>query len=379
MDGYFTRYLEPSVREDLQRKMVFVGGPRQSGKTTLAKHLCEQAGSDLLTHYLNWDAADDRENIIKETFPTKPGILVLDEIHKYSRWRQVVKGLFDKRGAALQILVAGSARLDLYRRGGDSLQGRYHFYRLLPLTIAELKSHSIDTVKDLLIYGGFPEPFLMHSETQSLRWSREYRSRVIRGDLADLENVQDLGVIEKMVIRLPDLVGSPLSLNALREDLQVSHQSISRWIEMLENLYMLFRIYPFGAPKIRAVKKEAKHYHLDWTVIPDMGFRFENLVACHFLKWCFFLQDTQGRDIELRYFRDVDKREVDFVIVENGKPTLFAECKTSEKDASPSLLYLKKRFPAVDAVQVLLERDLDLITKDGIRICSAHHFFKDLI
>lgn len=138
-------------------------------------------------------------------------------------------------------------------------------------------------------------------------------------------------------------------------------------------------IYPFGAPKIRAVKKEAKHYHLDWTVIPDMGFRFENLVACHLLKWCFFLQDTQGRDIELRYFRDVDKREVDFVIVENGKPTLFAECKTAEKNAGRSLLYLKKRFPAVDAVQVVLERDLDLITKDGIRICSAHHFFKDMI
>jgi len=379
MDKYFARYLEPSIREDLQRKMVFVGGPRQTGKTTLAKRLCGQAGSDLLTHYLNWDAAEDRENIIKETFPTKPGVLVLDEIHKYSRWRQVVKGLFDKRGDALQILVTGSARLDLYRRGGDSLQGRYHYYRLLPLTVAELKSHTGDTVKDLLTFGGFPEPFLMRSETQSLRWSREYRSRVIRGDLADLENVQDLGIIEKMVIRLPDLVGSPLSLNALREDLQVSHQSISRWIEMLENLYMIFRIYPFGAPKIRAVKKEAKHYHLDWTVIPDMGFRFENLVACHLLKWCFFLQDTLGRDIELRYFRDVDKREVDFVIVENGKPTLFAECKTSEKDASRSLLYLKKRFPDVDAVQVLLERDLDLITKDGIRICSAHHFLKDLI
>ena len=379
MAEYFTRYIESTMHEDLQRKMVFIGGPRQTGKTTLAKHICEQAGYDLKTRYLNWDAAEDRENIIKELFPTQPGILILDEIHKYSRWRQVVKGLFDKRGDELQILVTGSARLDLYRRGDDSLQGRYHFYRLLPLTCAELKSHTVDTVKDLLTYGGFPEPFLMHSETQTHRWSREYRSRVIRGDLSDLENVQDIGIIEKMVLRLPDLVGSPLSLNALREDLQVSHQSISRWIVMLENLYMIFRIYPFGAPKIRAVKKEAKHYHLDWTVISDMGFRFENLVACHLLKWCFFLQDTQGRDIELRYFRDVDKREVDFIIVENGKPTLFVECKTSEKKASTSLRYLKKRFPSVNATQVILEKDLDMMTKDGIRICSAHHFLKDLI
>ena len=299
MAEYVTRYLEPSISEDLQRKMVFIGGPRQSGKTTLAKHLCEQAGCDLKTRYMNWDASEDREIIIKELFPAEPGLLILDEIHKYSRWRQIIKGLFDKRGDELHILVTGSARLDLYRRGGDSLQGRYHFYRLLPLTLTELKSHSLDTVKNLLTYGGFPEPFLSQSETQSRRWSREYRSRVIRGDLSDLENVQDLGIIEKMVIRLPDLVGSPLSLNSLREDLQVSHQSISRWIEMLENLYMIFRVYLFGVPKIRVVKKEVKHYHLDGTVIPDMGFRFENLVACHLLKWCFFLQDTQGRDIEL--------------------------------------------------------------------------------
>jgi len=379
MAEYFPRYIETSIREDLRRKMVFVGGPRQSGKTTLAKHLCGQAGSDLRTHYLNWDSAEDRENVIKENFPTQPGFLILDEIHKYSRWRQVVKGLFDKRGSELQILVTGSARLDLYRRGGDSLQGRYHFYRLFPLTCAELKSHTSDTVEDLLTYGGFPEPFLLHSQAQSLRWSREYRSRVIRGDLSELENVQDLGIIEKMVIRLPDLVGSPLSINALREDLQVSHQSVARWIEMLENLYMIFRIYPFGAPKIRAVKKEAKHYHLDWTVIAARGHRFENLVACHLLKWCFFLQDTRGLDIELRYFRDVDKREVDFVIVEKNKPTLFVECKISGKNVSRSLLYLKKRFPDVTAVQIVLEKIPDLMTKDGIRICSAHHFLSELV
>ena len=284
MAEYITRYIESSVKEDLHRKMVFVGGPRQSGKTTLAKHLCRQAGCDLKSRYLNWDAAEDREKILRENFPAGPGILILDEIHKYSRWRQVVKGLFDKRGDELQILVTGRARLDHYRRGGDSLQGRYHFYRLLPLTLAELGTASASTVKDLLTYGGFPEPFVLQADKETRRWSREYRSRVIRGDLSDLENVQDLGIIENLVLRLPDLVGSPLSLNALREDLQVSHQSVSRWVTMLENLYMIFRIYPFGAPKIRAVKKEAKHYHLDWTLIPDTGARFENLVACHLLK-----------------------------------------------------------------------------------------------
>ena len=379
MSEYISRYLESSVKEDLRRKMVFIGGPRQTGKTTLAKHLCQQAGYDLESRYLSWDAAADREKILKERFPSGPGFLILDEIHKYSRWRQVIKGLFDKRGDELQILVTGSARLDHYRRGGDSLQGRYHFYRLLPLTCAELGPASGSTIKNLLAYGGFPEPFILKADKQTRRWSREYRSRVIQGDLSDLENVQDLGIIENLVLRLPDLVGSPLSLNSLREDLQVSHQSIARWITMLENLYMIFRIYPFGAPKIRAVKKEAKHYHLDWTVISDMGYRFENLVACHLLKWCFYLQDTEGREMELRYFRDVDKREVDFVLVENRKPIQGIECKLVEKDPSLSLRYLKKRFPTMVATQLVLETDEDLMTKEGIRICSAHRFLKELI
>ena len=376
---YLSRYIEKAVSDDLSRKMVFVGGPRQSGKTTMAKRLCHEAGFEVKKHYLNWDAAEDRENIIIERFPTEAGYLILDEIHKYSRWRQVVKGLYDKRGDELNILVTGSARLDYYRRGGDSLQGRYHFFRLFPLTYAELATPGASTVRDLLIYGGFPEPFLLHSETQSKRWSREHRSRIVREDLVDLENVQDLGIIEKMVLRLPVLVGSPLSINALREDLQVSHQSVSRWMAMLENLYMIFRIYPFGAPQIRAVKKEAKHYHLDWTVVKDRGKRFENLMACHLLKWCFFLQDTEGRDIELRYFRDVDRREVDFVIVEDGNPVHFIECKLSEKNPVRSLRYMKARFPAVQATQVSLEDDVDLITKEGIRITSAHMFLADFV
>lgn len=379
MREYIGRYIEKSVCSDLPRKMVFIGGPRQAGKTTLAKHLCQAAGCDVDARYLNWDAAPDRENIIKEQFPAGPGILILDEVHKFSRWRQVVKGLYDKRGQELQVLVTGSARLDYYRRGGDSLQGRYHFYRLFPLTLAELGIADSSVVKDMMMYGGFPEPFLLQSETQSRRWSREYRSRVIQDDLSDLENVKDLGLVEHMAIRLPDLVGSPLSLNALREDLQVSHQSVARWIAMLENLYMIFRVYPFGAPKIRAVKKEAKHYHLDWTLVSDMGARFENLMACHLLKWCYFHQDAEGRDLDLRYFRDVDKREVDFVVMDGQKPIQFIECKSKGKEASPSLRYLKQRFSETPATQVVLEPDLDVVTKDGIRICTAHRFLIDLV
>ena len=186
--------------------MVFIGGPRQSGKTTLAKHLCMLADCDIQARYLNWDAATDREKIIKETFPAGPGFLILDEIHKYSRWRQVVKGLFDKRREELQILVTGSARLDYYRRGGYLLQGRDHPIGYCP-DGCPVGGYSQSTVKDLMIYGGFPEPFRMQSGRQTRRWSREYRSRVIQGDLSDLENVQDLGMIESLAIRLPNWLG----------------------------------------------------------------------------------------------------------------------------------------------------------------------------
>ena len=373
-EAYLPRYIEKHVKKDLARKMVFVAGPRQVGKTTLAKALCTTFGVDISKRYLNWDDPKDRENIMLERFPAEPGLLVLDEVHKFKRWRQVVKGLYDKRGEALQILVTGSARLDYYRKGGDSLQGRYYFYRLFPLSVGELNIPPSEAIRRLLRYGGFPEPFLVSSEIETRRWSRAYRSRIVREELRDLESVRDIDAVEEMVLRLPDLVGSPLSLNSLREDLGVSHQSVSRWIAVLENLYALFRIYPFGAPKIRAVKKEAKHYHWDWTLVKDLGARFENLVACHLMKWCCFLQDTEGKEVELRYFRDIDKREVDFVLLEESKPIHFIECKSGEMRPSNGLRYIKKRFPQVPATQIVLDLDDDLMTKDGIRICSAHRF-----
>jgi len=374
---YINRYLEKPVQKDLKSKMVFIGGPRQTGKTSLAKHLLRNTKQDLTKWYINWDALEDREKIMRETFPAGRGLLVLDEIHKYSKWRQTLKGLYDKRGEELEILVTGSARLDYYRRGGDSLQGRYHYYHMFPFTLSELAEPTLSTLKDLLNYGGFPEPFLLASQKESRRWSREYRFHMVRDDLRDLEQVQDIDSIEKMVYRLPELVGSPLSLNALREDLQVSHQSVSRWMNMLENLYMIFRIYPFGAPRIRAVKKEAKHYHLDWTLLDDEGLRLENLVACHLLKWCYFIQDTEGFPMELRYFRDVDKREVDFVLLRDSQPIHFIECKKTRREINPALRYLKLRFPDVQATQISLDKDLDLITKDNIRLCSAHKFLAD--
>lgn len=231
-----------------------------------------------------------------------------------------------------------------------------------------------DALDRLLRLGPFPEPLLGNSEVQARRWRRDYFLRLVREDLRDLERIQDLSAVELLLGRLPELVGSPLSLNGLREDLQVSHQTVTRWMQVLEGLYAFFRLYPFGAPRLRAVKKEAKHYHFDWGLVENEGLRFENLVAFHLLKWCYARQDIEGRDTELRYFRDVDKREVDFVVTENRQPLLFCEAKVSDTAPSPGLRYLKERFTQVPAVQVVLKTSEDLEHRSGIRIAPAEKF-----
>ena len=170
-----------------------------------------------------------------------------------------------------------------------------------------------------------------------------------------------------MMLRLPDLVGSPLSINALREDLQVAHKTVATWLDAIERLYALFRIPPFGAPRIRAVKQERKHYHFDWSVVSEPGARFENLVACHLLKWVHHQQDTEGRDLELRFFRDVDGREVDFVVLEDRRPVQLVECKLADRDIDRGLRYLKARFPSAEAFQIAMSGERDFVTPAGIR------------
>ncbi|MBI2891715.1 MAG: ATP-binding protein [Nitrospirae bacterium] len=367
------RYLLGQVRRDLRRKMVFVAGPRQVGKTTLALQVLRNRGG-----YLNWDAAEHRERILKRELPDAP-LLVFDEIHKYRAWRNYLKGLYDLRGEHVKILVTGSARLDFYRFGGESLQGRYHLLRLHPLSLAELGAKGGHTLKDLLRLGGFPEPFLGGSETQARRWSREYRTRLIRDDLVSLERVQDLGRIELLMLRLPELVGSPLSVNALCEDLQVSHKTVSTWLDILERLYAIVRLPPFGAPRLRAVKKERKHYQFDWSLVPREGERFENLVAMHLLKGVHFESDSRGRDLDLRYFRDVDGREVDFVILEGGRPLALIEAKWSDAPLATGLKYLKARFPQAEAWQISATGTKDYVSPEGIRVAPAARYLEKLV
>lgn len=367
------RYLLTQIEQDLQRKMVFVAGPRQVGKTTLARSL---KGVD--QGYLNWDIPEDRERILKRELPTSL-LWVFDEIHKYRLWRNYLKGLYDGRREGQRILVTGSARLDLYRYSGDSLQGRYHLLHLHPLSVAELGMKTREELRQLLNLGGFPEPFFGGSEVEARRWSREHRNLLVREELVSLERVHDLGRVELLMLRLPELVGSPLSINALREDLEVSHKTVASWLQILERLFALFRLSPFGSPAIRAVKKEQKHYHFDWSLVPELPQRFENLVASHLLKWVQYQQDTQGKDLELRYFRDVEGREVDFVLAERRKPLSLIECKWGDVEIDRSLRYLKARFPACEAWQISATGEKDYVSAEGIRVCPAPVFLGTLV
>jgi predicted AAA+ superfamily ATPase len=224
------RYLKPSVKDDLKKKMVFVGGPRQVGKTTFAQRFLKHP-SPKHPAYLNWDLPQNRPTLLRGELPTNQKLIIFDEIHKFARWRNLIKGLYDHHHDQISFLITGSARLDYYRKGGDSLQGRYHYYRLHPFSLMELnRSPTSEDLKNLLHYGGFPEPLFAHSEQEWRRWSLERHQRVIYEDLADLERVKEVSMLELLLDALPDRVGAPLSIQNLRELLQVAHHTVERWI-----------------------------------------------------------------------------------------------------------------------------------------------------
>jgi len=372
------RLLVDPIRKDLARKMVFVGGPRQVGKTTLALSLLGRM-DEIHPAYFLWDDLQDREKLFREELPSDQSLIVLDEIHKFARWRRLIKGFYDKHHSHMSFLVIGSARLDYYRKGGDSLQGRYHYYRLHPFSLRELDSECRpSTLKDLLRYGGFPEPLLGQDETVLRRWQREYRQRVIQEDLRDLERVREVSLIELLLQHLPACVGSPLSVKSLRELLEVAHETAENWISILERLYVVFRIAPYGARKIRAVKKEKKLYFWDWSQSPEGGPRFENLVACQLLKYCHWVEDTEGFDMELRYLRDTDKREVDFVVLKDGRPEFAVECKTGEANPSAAAFYFRLRTPIPRFYQVHLGQKDYGHEETSVRVLPFARFCQEL-
>jgi len=386
------RYLTEYVLADLTDKMVFIGGPRQVGKTTLALKLVSNHFSNF--GYYNWDNRQDRRSIMQSRWPGDVELIILDEIHKYKKWKSFVKGEYDKLKDLYRFLITGSARLDIYRKGGDSMLGRYRYYRLHPFSMAEVVGRKSipDVFKEIPIgsqknqalfltldkFGGFPEPFLKQNSRVLRRWHNEKVHRLFREDIRDIEQVRDIVSMQLLGDLLPDRAGSLLSLNSLREDLEVSHRAITNWMNILESFYYCFRIYPYAAKNFRSLKKEAKLYLWDWSEIEHEPARFENCVGSHLLKLVHFLQDWEGYRAQLYYLRSIEKKEVDFLVTIDKKPWLAVEVKISDINPSPHLYYFKDKLNIPFSYQVVKQDGVDSFTK-GVRVVSANRFLASLI
>lgn len=367
------RTITQLVAKDLTRKMVFIGGPRQVGKTTLARSLMQRERGQ----YFNWDSDEHRHDLLRKKWTSEDRLLVFDELHKYPRWKQWIKGLYDVSSGAHRILVTGSARLDVYRRGGDSLAGRYHYWRLHPLHLDELPKGMSprEAYRRLLAVGGFPEPFLDGNEQEARRWRRERLDRVLREDVRDLESIRNLALLDLFLHGLRGRVSSTVVLSNLASDLEVTPKTAKAWLELLERMYLVFAVRPYTRNLARAILKPPKVYCYDIAdVIGDEGARVENLVACGLLKRLHFLEDRDGYRRELRYVRDKEGREVDFVVLKEGAIEELVEVKLNDESVSRSLVYYAERLHPARATQIVggLRRPFD---RGGLRVVDPIGYF----
>jgi predicted AAA+ superfamily ATPase len=371
------------------RQMLFLMGPRQVGKTTTARDCAARFPNHV---YLNWDNQGDRELILRgpnqiaqrlglDRLQARPPLLVLDEIHRYGRWKSFVKGMYDSYPDSVQILVTGSARLDVFKSGGDSLMGRYFPYRLHPLSVAELADTSLaddpinttplaisdEAFEALVRFGGFPEPYLRQEKRFSSRWSRLRAQQLFQEDLRDLTRIQELGQVEMLAELLRRRAGQLTSYASLARAVNASVDSIRRWLVTLERLYYCFSIRPWSRNVARALRKEPKYYLWDWSVVEEPGARFENLVASALLKAIHFWTDGGLGDFGLYFVRDKQKREVDFLVTRDDRPWFLAEVKSSgSASLSSSLPYFQAQTGAEHAFQVAF--DLPFVERDCFEV-----------
>ncbi|MEK7858134.1 MAG: ATP-binding protein [Elusimicrobiota bacterium] len=386
------RYLTGPITEDLEKKMIFLGGPRQVGKTTLARTLVGARFKE--TAYFNWDHRQQRREMMSGRWPSGAELIILDELHKFKGWKRFIKGEYDTHKDKYKFIVTGSSRLDVYRKGGDSLQGRYHYFRLHPFSVAEMAhaENSVEPFKELALgparrgeeldllerFGGFPEPLFSQDARTLRRWHNERNERLFREDIQDVEMIRDLGSMKLLSDMLPTKVGALLSVNNMREDLEVSHRAVSRWLDILEAFYYQFRIRPYARTPFRALKKEPKLYLWDWSEVAEGPARFENLIASHLLKLVHWLHDHEGYKAGLYFLRDSNQKEVDFLVTVDEKPWFAVEVKSQDEEASPALRSFQERLKIPFAYQVLRKKGVDKLVR-GVRVVSADSFLGALV
>ncbi|MCD4708049.1 MAG: ATP-binding protein [Candidatus Sabulitectum sp.] len=391
-----TRYLQSIIEKDIKSKMVFLAGPRQVGKTTLAQTIATCYSRPV---YLNWDNPEHRQQITSLRWSPDTDLLILDEIHKDPNWKNLAKGIWDTRSKDMHIIVTGSSRLNIYRRGGDSLSGRYLLHRLHPFSMRELfrgngysfqlhekttpslrfdmESEGLDQLSE---FGGFPEPLLACNKRQWRRWKKNRFETVIREDIRDTAGVNLITRMELMARMISERVCSPLSMSSFAGDLAVSPKTVKSWLDIFSENYFIFKVPPYHKSLHRALRKESKYYLWDWSVLNDPGSRFENLIASHLLKFCNFVSDTFGYSARLFYLRDTDKREVDFLIEWENKPWLIVECKLKQGGKLLPLRYFADRLGVIERFMVVKENGVDYVEHNSnVRVMSANRFLNAFV
>lgn len=370
------RYLSEHIAKDLRKKLVILSGPRQVGKTTLAKTLM-----DSRAEYLNWDVRSDQRVIRKVGWPKDASLVILDELHKYRTWKSFLKGVVDEHENNPNLLVTGSARLEIFRKGGDALTGRCFSYRLHPIDLSELSTFkpelpAAEQVSYLLEHGGFPESLLCPEDSERLLNDR--LDFVLREDLRDLSKTSASRSIELLVELLRERAGSSLNYSNLAKDLSVAPATVKSWVELLEKLYLVFLVPAYSRRFSRSIRKEHKLYFYDCSAAyDDHGARLENLAACSLLKYCHFRTDTTGVRTRLYYFRDKEKREVDFIVTEKNVVKWCIEVKSSDDTLHKPLLYFQERARAQEAFQLVYNLDRAKEIK-GVKIVSLADWLRAL-
>lgn len=363
------RYLTSHITKDLPNKLVLVSGPRQSGKTTLAKNLYDRNDYD----YFNYDAIEDRLALTEKSWDRSKQLIIFDELHKKKDWKRWLKGVYDTEGIPPQIIVTGSAMLDVYHKAGDSLAGRYFSYRLHPIDLKEAKigisKNLVDLFEQLWDCSGFPEPFLKNDKAYYRRWRRSHLEIILRQDLIDLHTIRDIKAIETLVELLKQRVGSTVSYANLARDLERDPKTIKAWLQLLENLYIIFSVKPFHKNIARSLLKEPKYYFYDHTYAEgNDGARLENLVACALLKELNYIEDTKGLKTSLHYLRTKDGKELDFLISVDNKPVHAIEVKFKNDKIAAGFEYYQKSLGDTKFTQLVKELKREKTYPQGLEI-----------
>lgn len=369
--------IEP-VNTDLDRKIILITGPRQSGKTTLSRML----SSDY--EYFNYDLAEHRLLLQEKSWDRQKQLIIFDELHKMKAWKAWLKGIYDVEGLPPSLIVTGSAKLSAFRKTGDSLAGRHFVFRLHPITFAEACRYTDlsedEILRRLMEVSGFPEPFLNGKKVYYNRWKRSHIDLILKEDLLSLTAVRDIQTIETLIELLRSKIGSPVSTHALANDLQKSPKTIKAWLELLENLYVIFRLMPYHKNIARSLLKQPKFYFYDNAMVKgDQGIKLENLVATSLLKEVHFQQDVLGEDYSLSYIRNKDGYEIDFLIQKAEQPYHLIEVKWKDDQLSRNFKKFFTEDLGVRKTQVVADSKREKTFPTGEEIRDVKNFLKKSI